>query len=41
MDEFYGRDKRDRKHDSPTKRLIKQKDTATEHKKVMKNSNVD
>ena len=41
MDEFYGRDeKKDKRHDSPTKRLIKQKDTAAEHKKILRD-NVD
>ena len=39
MDEFYGRDdKKDKRHDSPTKRLIRQKDTAAEHKKILKDS---
>ena len=38
MDEFYGKGKSDKKHQSPTKRLIKQKDTAVEHKKMLKDN---
>ncbi len=35
MDEYYGRGVNDKKHDSPTKRLMTMKNTACEHKKIM------
>lgn len=39
MDQYYGRSETDTKHASPTKRLIKHKNTAVENKKVL-NQNV-
>ena len=38
MDEFYGRGEKDKKHSSPTRRYIKQKDNAVEHKKLIKDN---
>ena len=38
MDQYYGRGPDDEKHASPTKRLIKMKNSTTEHKTVMKNN---
>jgi hypothetical protein len=40
MDEFYGKGPNDKKHKSPTRRLIAHKDTVVEHKRVL-NENVD
>ena len=38
MDNYYQRGPDDVKHDSPTKRLISMKNTAFEHKKVLKDN---
>jgi hypothetical protein len=38
IDEFHGKGPNDCKHSSPTKRLISQKNSTTDHKKVMKDN---
>jgi hypothetical protein len=38
--ETYGKGKDDKKHSSPTKRLVKLKDTTVDHKKVMQSTGV-
>ena len=35
MDQYYGKTDKDEKHASPTKRLIKHKNTAVENKKLL------